>query len=336
MQIGRWSAIQLGLDLNIFTELSASSTPLTHEELVRKTGAAPVFLQHLLRNMASFGLIKETDKNAFTANRVTATFTDPNVVGMAPFLTDCTIPVILALPGFMKEHKYQEMTDPKNLPFQKAMNTDLLPFEWLKQNGTQMKALGHLMVMDGVQSWADSYPVEAEVGDIVPANDSAMLVDIGGGFGQHAVFFKERYPNLPGAVIVQDLPDTLAHAKSVPGITFQEHDFFQSQPVRGAKFYYLRHVLHDWQDDDCIRILSNIIPSMGPESRILIDEVVLPEKDVPWQVAIMDLCMSASVGSSERTREDWEKLLGKVGLKVASVHQYDPVKYHGIVTAVPV
>lgn len=287
--------------------------------------------------MASFGFIQETAKDTFRANRVTKTFVDPNVSGAAPHISEIHVPVAQVLPKYLRDHSYQNMTDLKDLPFHKALGTDLAPFDFLKRDPAQMKALGHVMVLDAVQSWAVSYPVENELGDYKPASDSAVLVDIGGGFGQHAVAFQKKYPKLPSRVIVQDLPSTLIHLPSEKpeGITFQEYDFFTPQPTRGAKFYYLRHILHDWPEADCIRILQNIIPAMSSESLILIDEVVLPETKVPWQCSAMVLSMMACLGGTERSREDWEKLLDRAGLKATHVHQYDDVKLHGIIAAVP-
>jgi demethylsterigmatocystin 6-O-methyltransferase len=330
-----WSMAQIGLDLNIFTTLLSSSTPLTHTSLVQSTGAAPKLLQHLLRAMASFGFIQETAKDCFAANRTTRVFADPNIRGATPHLTDLHLPVALALPGYLKEHKYQDITDAADLPFHKALNTTLAPFEWMKSQPEQMKALGHIMVLDAVQSWVSSYPVEQAVAGFTPSAESALLVDVGGGFGTHSVFFKNKFPDLPGRIVVQDIPSTLAHAPRVPGIEFQEHDFFTAQPVRGAKFYYMRHIMHDWNDGDCIRILEKISPAMGPESLILIDDVVLPEQNMPWQVAMMDIGMMACLGGIERTQEDWEDLLDRAGLKLVGVHKYDEVKHHGIVSAVP-
>jgi demethylsterigmatocystin 6-O-methyltransferase len=302
---------------------------------MKKTGAASKLLAHLLRSMASFGLIAEVAKDTFEANRTTRAFANPHVMGAAPHLSGVHLPVAHTLPDFLKEHKYQDMTDSKDLPFHKAMKTELTPFEWMKQDGEQMKALGHIMVLDSVDSWVSSYPVEQAVGNFKPANDSALLVDIGGGFGQHSIAFKNKFPDLAGRIIVQDVPSTLAHAPNFDGIEFQTHDFFTPQPVHGAKFYYLRHIMHDWTDEDCICILSSIIPAMGPESRILIDEVVLPETKVPWQVAMMDLAMMAALGGIERSREDWESLLGRAGLKMLDVHRYDDVRFHCVIAAVP-
>jgi demethylsterigmatocystin 6-O-methyltransferase len=293
-------------------------------------------MQHILRAMASFGFIHETAKDTFQANRVTRTFANPHVQGAAPHVTGVHGPVCAALPQWLKENNYQDMNDTKNLPFHKALGTDLTPFEHLKKDPEQMKALGHVMVLDGVQSWVSSYPVQQELKGFTPSSNSAVLVDIGGGFGQHSVQFKEKFPNVEGRIVVQDLPSTLAHLPKRPaGIEFEEYDFFTPQPIRGAKFYYLRHIMHDWPDKDCIRILENIIPAMGPESMILIDDVALPETNVPWQVSAMVVMMMAALGGCERTKDDWESLLDRAGLKIVHIFRYDEAKFHSIVAAVP-
>ena len=285
--------------------------------------------------MASSGFIGEVEKDTFKANRFTHVFANPHVAGAAPHLSKIHGPVAQALPDYLRDHKYQNLTNPNDLPFHQALKTDLAPFEWMKRDGEQMKAMGHVMVLDAVKNWASFYPVEKEVGNFTPPSDSALLIDIGGGFGQHSAAFKDRFPHLPGRIVVQDVPSTLAHAPSVDGIEFEAHDFFTPQPIRGAKFYYLRHIMHDWADEDCIRILQNLVPAMGPESRILIDEVVLPESKTPWQVAIMDIAMMACLGGIERSKEDWESLLDKAGLKLVDLDTYDDERFHSIIAAVP-
>jgi demethylsterigmatocystin 6-O-methyltransferase len=309
---------------------------VTTQEFVEKTSAAPTLIKHILRGLASFSFIDEIAKDTFLANRVTHAFSNPHVEGAAPHITEIHAPISAAFPQWLKDHKYQDMNDTKNLPFHKALNTDLVPFDYLKQDPLQMKSLGHVMVLDATKSWVSSYPVESELRSFVPDNSSAVLVDIGGGFGQHSMAFKQKFPAIQGRIVVQDLPSTLAHIPAAPeGIEFQEYDFFTPQPIHGAKFYYLRHIMHDWPDADCVRILQNIIPAMGPESMILIDDVALPETNVPWQVSAMVLMMMASLGGIERTKEDWEGLLSRAGLRVNHIYRYDDEKFHSIVAAVP-
>ena len=94
-------------------------------------------------------------------------------------------------------------------------------------------------------------------------------------------------------------------------------------------------ILHDWTDEDSIRILQSLVPALTSESRIVIDEVVLPDTNVPWQCAFMDLTMSSSLGGCERSRDEWVSLLDRAGFRIVEVHTYDDVRKHSVVVAVP-
>ena len=107
-----------------------------------------------------------------------------------------------------------------------------------------------------------------------------------------------------------------------------------SDDCTGAKFYYLRTVLHDWSDHKCREILQNIIASMGPDSAILLDEMVLPDTRVHWQAAQVDLTMMAALGARERTRTQWTVLLDSVGLEIAATRTYTPSVNESIMTVV--
>jgi demethylsterigmatocystin 6-O-methyltransferase len=331
----QWALIQIGIDLDVFTTLTANANPVGLQHFLDAVSASPALLAHLLRSMAAFGFILETRKDTFTANRMTKALAHPDVVGALPHVTHLHALTAQVLPGFLREHKYQDMTDTKNLPFHLALKTDLPPFEWMKQHPEQMKALGHAMRIERIHSWVESYPIENAIGSFEAKADSALLVDLGGGFGQQAVAFKSRVPSALGRIIVQDISSTLTYAPTINGIEFQEHDFFTPQHIEGAKFYYLRHILHDWSDEDSIRILQNLIPALSSESRIVIDEVVLPDTNVPWQCAFMDLTMSSSLGGCERSREEWDKLLSRAGLQIEEIHTYDDVRRHSVIVTVP-
>ncbi|KAF3002117.1 hypothetical protein E8E13_009927 [Curvularia kusanoi] len=331
----QWALILIGIDLDIFKALSERSKPTGLHHFLDASGASPALLARLLRSMASFGLILETSKDTFAANRITKALAHPDVVGALPHVTHCHAMVAQVLPQYLREHKYQDLTNGNNLPFHIAMKTDLPPFEWLKQQPEQMKALGHAMRIERIHSWVESYPISDRIGNFRAAYESALLVDVGGGFGQQAAAFKTQVLPSSGRVVVQDIASTLAHAPAIDGIEFLEHDFFTPQPIRGAKYYYLRHILHDWNDGDSCRILNNIVPVMSSASRILIDEVILPDSNVPWQCAFMDLTMMFSLGGRERTQEEWASLLSQAGLRIEEVHTYDDVKRHSVIVAVP-
>ena len=243
-----------------------------------------------------------------------------------------TGPCTQALPNFLAETKYRNIVSKHQTVFQKAFHTDLSFFEWLPQHPQHTKSLGHLMALDRSSHWVDRYPVVEKFGSLATGPEKAILVDVGGSFGQQAVAFRNKFPDCPGRVIVQDIPATLTSAQPVRGVEFMAHDFFGAQPIVDAKLYYLRHVLHDWPDAECVRILKNIIPAMGPESRLIIDDIVMPERGVPWASAFLDMLMMNNLGALERTRPEWNALLDQAGLKIIDVHQYDPKMQCVIIT----
>ena len=123
-------------------------------------------------------------------------------------------------------------------------------------------------------------------------------------------------------------------AQPVRDIEYMEYGFFKAEPIADAKLYYLRHVLHDWPDAECVWILKNVMAAMGPESRLIIDEVLMLEQGAPWQSAVLDMQMMHSLGALERTRHEWDALLDQAVLKVIDVHQYNP-KLNCVLITVP-
>lgn len=103
----------------------------------------------------------------------------------------------------------------------------------------------------------------------------------------------------------------------------------------GSKFYYLRNVLHNYPDEKCLAILRNLVDAMGKESVTLIDDVVLPDFNVPWQIMQLDLTMMIALASMERTKEQWYHLLDSAGLKILKIDTYIVSLQHCIITAAP-
>lgn len=106
----------------------------------------------------------------------------------------------------------------------------------------------------------------------------------------------------------------------------------------GAKYYYMRNILHDYPDDKCVDILHNLKDAMSghPESVILIDEMVLPNEKVHWHATQLDLTMMCALASMERTIQQWHALLKLAGLKVERIYEYIPSVHDSILVAVPI
>ena len=147
-----------------------------------------------------------------------------------------------------------------------------------------------------------------------------LLVGIGGGLGHDISAPRARYPDLPGCLILQDLPRVIDQIKELgPGIEVMGYDFFTPQPVKGARAYYMRTVLHDWPDKQAQAILERIREAIDPDSILLINENDLPESNVSLYSAEIDFSTMALLSSLERTQRQWEDLLVEAGFEVVRV-----------------
>ncbi|KAK6336861.1 hypothetical protein TWF718_009650 [Orbilia javanica] len=114
---------------------------------------------------------------------------------------------------------------------------------------------------------------------------NATIVDVGGGMGGFCLELSHVYPDLN--FVIQDRAQALRKGetelwpKENPSalqrsrVKFVEHDFFEDNPIKEADIYWLRHILHDWSDDYCVKILKGIKAGMGPRSKLLICEQVM-------------------------------------------------------------
>ena len=86
----------------------------------------------------------------------------------------------------------------------------------------------------------------------------------------------------------------------------------------GARAYFFHFILHDWPDDECIKILRNTAAAMTPGySKILLNEYVLPDRGCSVSHAWMDINMLAITSGLERTRKQWRELIDGTGLRIS-------------------
>ncbi|MCJ1432684.1 hypothetical protein MMC27_002041 [Xylographa pallens] len=175
----------------------------------------------------------------------------------------------------------------------------------------------------------------------------ATIVDVGGGVGGFDLQLSKLYPKLK--FVVQDRGPVLEQAEKevwpkenpqaleAKRVSFMQHDFFNPNPVQNADVYWLRYILHDWSDEYCIRILSAIRASMGPNSRIIVCDQVMnttlgsPElKRAPEPLPAnygyyaryshqRDLTMMAIINGIERTPDQFKSLVERAGLRLHKI-----------------
>jgi C-methyltransferase len=87
----------------------------------------------------------------------------------------------------------------------------------------------------------------------------------------------------------------------------------------GGDLYLLKFVLHDWDDEDSARILTNIRRAMAPTGRLSVVEMVLPGRNEPHIGPLMDLNMMVMTGGIERTEAEYAALLARAGFRLDRV-----------------
>lgn len=97
-------------------------------------------------------------------------------------------------------------------------------------------------------------------------------------------------------MVLQDIRETI---NSLPGdLPFESmaHDYLTEQPVKGAKYYYFRNVMHNLPDESCQKVLAHTKAAMGPDSKILVDDIVVPAVEAHGRTGKQDLRNIPSLG----------------------------------------
>lgn len=205
-------------------------------------------------------------------------------------------------------------------------------------------------------NWVDWYDIQQLIveGSYEKSQDAVLLVDVGGGEGHYSWQFRQKFPEAPGRVILQDLPQVIASIKKPPnGVELAPHDFFTPQPVKGKRYpfcissglsteevylgartYFMHWILHDWSDERSRAILTHIFDAMEPGySRLIIHESILPNFNCDLPSACMSIMMMVQVAAFERSESQWRDLLNSVGLTNVKFWQ-PPGSGEGIIEAI--
>lgn len=142
---------------------------------------------------------------------------------------------------------------------------------------------------------------------------AVLITDVGGGNGEALRQILTRFPKPRGHVFDRpDVVEAIAVRSRLDGrISVEGGSFFAGVPA-GADVFLLVAVLHDWSDEDCIRILRNCRAAMSSESRLLIVDQILepdPTRGRPTSY-LVDTQMMAMFGSArERTKNEFDEIL---------------------------
>ena len=149
------------------------------------------------------------------------------------------------------------------------------------------------------------------------------LVDIAGGHGRLLTAILNANPSVNGVLF--DMAHVIEGAKEKENVkavgsrlAFTTGDFFVEVPA-GADAYIMKHIIHDWRDEQALQILRNIRRVMKPNGRVLLVESVITEGSERDFGKLLDIEMLVSPGGKERTAKEYEELFEQAGLQLKRI-----------------
>ncbi|AES98926.1 flavonoid O-methyltransferase-like protein [Medicago truncatula] len=147
-------------------------------------------------------------------------------------------------------------------------------------------------------------------------NGLESLVDVGGGTGTMAKALAKSFPQLECTVF--DLPHVVDGLQGGDNLNYVGGDMFKRIPPADA--ILLKWILHDWNDEECVKILRNCkdaIAKKGKEGKVIIIDMVVEKEKGNSESAktqlFFDMLMMVLATGKERTKKEWVKLISSAG-----------------------
>ncbi|MFI7616974.1 methyltransferase [Nonomuraea terrae] len=305
--LSRFAALLTMAELGLADHLADG--PLEITELAERSGSDAPALRRVMRELAGMGLVRKAGPGTYE-------------------LTEKGAPMRSDAPG----HVRSSIRMLGEESFWYAIGS--LPTTVREGGSAFVKRYGHLYdhlaANPAVSALFDDYmtaralPFTEGLTERYAFPATATMVDVAGGKGHILATVLRANPGMRG--ILFDLEHVTGHARRAleeEGLADRSEvvagDFFTGVPS-GGDIYLLASVLHNWDDDDALRILRNVRAAMKPDGRVLVLETVLPEDEEAHLGNDLDLRMLAIFnGGAERDRGEYAALFEQAGLALSEV-----------------
>jgi len=201
-----------------------------------------------------------------------------------------------------------------DIPFREA--NGCMVFDYYKANPISAKPFNEFM----------TFLSEYEAAGVVEGYDwtpfkGRTVCDIGGNYGATMVALKAKYPEI--RTLSFDLPEVIDAIPEAPeGVEFVKGNFFDHTTIPSCDVAFMKHILHDWSDEDCSKILQSLHLALPAHAKLVIADAIIPGigPDNSFTLAIkQNNCLMGVIGGKERTLAEWETLFSTNGWSMEGV-----------------
>jgi len=305
--VARTATLGLAARLKLADLLEAR--PMSSAELAAQLGADADGVHRLMRTLVSFGVFALED-GRFRNNRLSQPLRSDSKNSVRHFLE------YLGSPSNIRAYTDLEgaVRSGQNA-FERVHKKDI--WAWFAEHPDEGATFAGAMT-DGTTRDAAALAAGWRFGELT------RLCDVGGGRGQLLAEIVARNPRLRGVLFdeerVIDLAPPLLESRGVADrVDRAAGSFFQSVPP-GCDGYLMKDILHDWGDPQCVTILGHIRRAAQAGARLFLFETLVEHDETLHPLPLIDLHMlMVCVGGRQRSRAEFEALLGRCGFRLDQV-----------------
>lgn len=302
------SALQVAARLEIAGRLASGALPV--EDLAAATRTDPDALYRVLRALSSAGVFQEVAPRRFGLNAAADLLRTDHPQSVHP--------MVLWMTDAFHFNVYAEALHSVRTGRPAIEKTHNMPvFEFFPRNPDVSAVFNNAMTMF-------SRMIVPAVLETYDFSDAGLVVDVAGGHGGVLAGILEKHPHLHGVLF--DLEHVIAGSREriaalglSDRVRVEAGDFFEAVPAGDT--YVLKHIIHDWTDDQALVILKNIRAAMRDRRRgkVVLLESVIRAGNTPDMAKLIDLEMLLLPGGRERTAEEYATLFERAGFTVTRI-----------------
>ncbi|RGP81051.1 hypothetical protein FLONG3_840 [Fusarium longipes] len=298
------------IGIRAYHAMPEDGSSITAQELARTTNVATTVIERIYRVAISHGFFIETAPDTYAHNDLSRIL---NPRGLGSFFLIITEfgRAMIHLADYCQSHKPEDVFDLTKSPAVYSVGKEHLGktyYELLEMDpDTERRELwnANMVAVDELMPVVGMFPFASMKEEVEQDPERPFLVDIGAGRGQSCIAIRKDVGDAFDAkYILQDLPGVIntMDPKDYPGFELMTYDAFTPQPVK--------------------KFVKNTASAMGPDSRLIICDQLIPDKvqpqenlDLYWLDFAL-LCMSGQ----EKKKSEFEEIFEAAGLELVKIY----------------